>query len=995
MKSLIQPWFLFLFPLAAQFVSAQEAEIDPAEKEAEFISHTRQLTFVGKRSGEGYFNADGTKLIFQSEREEDNPFFQIYMLDLETGDTDQISPGIGKTTCAWIHPSGKKALFASTQEDVAAATKQEEEFKLREEGKERRYSWDYDETFEIYEYDFQTKKYRDLTNAKGYDAEGCYSPDGEWIVYASNRQGYEEGTNLSKEDESWFKLNPSFLMDIYLAKADGSEPQRLTQAPGYDGGPFFSADGKQICWRRFDRKGERAEIFTMDLDSRKEKQLTHLGAMSWAPYFHPSGEYLIFATNLNGFANFELYMVDAEGTKEPVRVTWTDGFDGLPVFSPDGTKLSWTSKRSSDDKSQIFLADWNHDAAVKALKEASAKKPAKDSDLTYNELPGLRDAKPEVTQEDLRSFIDYLSSNELTGRLTGTEGEQLATGYAAEAFELWGLKPWNGSYFQEFDFTAGVDLGTKNHLTLKIGDEEKELKVGEDWLPLSYSQLGKIDANEIVFAGYGIDIPEGHIEPDPLTGVPYSSYIHTDVRDKWVMMFRFIPEGLEGDKRRTFLRFASLRYKAVNARQKGAKGVIFISGPNTEVKEELVPLTFDASLADSGIAAISLTTDVASKLLKQAGEDITELQDMLDEGNMMSGLRIPETSLNATIDIKQEKAVGRNVIGILEAKDPEAQKRPALIIGAHIDHLGNKPNPSSLALGKDQYEIHHGADDNASGTAGLMEIAHYLADAQAQGKIELERNVWFAAWSGEELGLLGSSHFAREMALERHQDGDAMLGDVFAANLNMDMIGRLQDTLVLQGIGSSERWLKEIEQRNAPVGLPITTQKDTYLATDATTFYLREVPILSAFTGAHEDYHRPSDTIDKIDFEGTQKVTRFMSLVARALATDAEAPDYVSVERPENEGRRANLRAYLGTIPDYAQGDIQGVKLSGVSKGGPADQAGVQAGDIVVGLAGKDVKNIYDYTYALEALKVGEEVEIVVERKGEKVPLKITPGSRE
>ncbi|MFM1561228.1 MAG: PDZ domain-containing protein, partial [Roseibacillus sp.] len=208
-------------------------------------------------------------------------------------------------------------------------------------------------------------------------------------------------------------------------------------------------------------------------------------------------------------------------------------------------------------------------------------------------------------------------------------------------------------------------------------------------------------------------------------------------------------------------------------------------------------------------------------------------------------------------------------------------------------------------------------------------------------------------------------------------------------------VGRLDKALVLQGIGSSSIWPKVIEQRNAPVGLPIKTQSDAYLPTDATSFYLREVPILNAFTGAHEDYHTPNDTADKINYAGTEKVTRFMALVARGLATSEATPDYVKVERPEGQGRRANLRAYLGTVPDYSQGDIVGVKLSGATKGGPADKAGIKGGDIVINLAGKAVKNIYDYTFVLEALKVGETVKITVLRKGKKLTLDVTPGSRQ
>ena len=423
--------------------------------------------------------------------------------------------------------------------------------------------------------------------------------------------------------------------------------------------------------------------------------------------------------------------------------------------------------------------------------------------------------------------------------------------------------------------------------------------------------------------------------------------------------------------------------------------MIFVSGPKSQVKEELVALSFDASLADSGIAAISVTTKLGEQLLAAAGKNLAEIQTNLDKGEMMIGVKIPNVRLDARIDIDQRVETGRNVIGRLKAKSPEANQRPALILGAHIDHLGNKPNSASRAFGKEKFEIHNGADDNASGTAGLMEIAHYLAEAQKSGKIQLTRDVVFAAWSGEEMGLLGSAAFARETAKTRKNDADAGLGDVFAAYLNMDMIGRLEKSLVLQGIGSSSVWPREIERRNVPVGLPITTQQDTYLSTDATTFYLRGVPILSAFTGAHEDYHRPTDTADKVNYAGAAKITRFMGLIARGLATSADEPDFIQVERPEGKGRRANLRAYLGTIPDYAGTDVIGVKISGVSKGGPAEKAGLQGGDVIVELDGKELKNIYDYTYVLEALKIGKEAKIAVTRKGKRVEMTIVPESRD
>ena len=209
------------------------------------------------------------------------------------------------------------------------------------------------------------------------------------------------------------------------------------------------------------------------------------------------------------------------------------------------------------------------------------------------------------------------------------------------------------------------------------------------------------------------------------------------------------------------------------------------------------------------------------------------------------------------------------------------------------------------------------------------------------------------------------------------------------------MIGRLDKALILQGVGSSSIWPWEIERGNVPVGLPIVTKNDSYLPTDATSFYLKGVPILSAFTGAHEDYHTPGDTVDKINYPGAEKITRLMALMTRSLAIREDVPDYLVMEKPASSSKRANLRVYLGTIPDYARGKVVGVKLAGVAKGGPADRADVRGGDIIVELAGQKIENIYDYTYAIDALKIGVPVEMVVLRGDQRLILMVAPGSRE
>jgi Tol biopolymer transport system component len=377
---------LFVCALGAALVAAGvfavvEAQAPLAERgapaERDFLSRVRRLTVEGRRAGEGYWSKDGRQLVFQSEREPGNPFYQIYLMDMANGDVSRISPGIGKTTCSFINPETGDVLFASTHHDPRSKPLQDEELAFRASGKERRYAWDYDPEMELYVRSAKTGTLRRLTNKRGYDAEASYSPDGQWIAFSSTRQAYER--QLSAAEQKQLETDPSYFADIYImrADADGSGPKRLTTVPGYDGGPFFSPDGKRIIWRRFDEAGLIADVRTMNLDGSDERQITDFGAMSWAPYIHPSGQYVLFASNKLGFENFEVFMVDIDGKKEPVRVTYSDGFDGLPVPSPDGTQLAWTSSRGGGREGQIYLAQWNHQKALEAIANAPARKGPK------------------------------------------------------------------------------------------------------------------------------------------------------------------------------------------------------------------------------------------------------------------------------------------------------------------------------------------------------------------------------------------------------------------------------------------------------------------------------------------------------------------------------------------------------------------------------------------------------------------------------------------
>lgn len=951
------------------------------EGEARLLSNIRQLTFEGRRSGEGYFSADGSMMIFQSEREPDNPFYQIYLMSLETGDTHRVSPGYGKTTCGWIHPSGKKVLFASTHLDPNARAKQKEELDRRAAGTASRYTWDYDEHYDIFESDLNGRHLKNLTHTRGYDAEGSWSPDGKLIVFSSNRYAYSG--QLTAHQQEMFERDKSYLLDIYRMNADGTDVRRLTDADGADGGAFFSSDGKKIVWRHFSEDGATAEIFTMNVDGTGKTQVTHLGAMSWAPYFYPSGDYLIFATNLQGFANFELYLVDSAGRSAPVRVTFTDGFDSLPVFSPDGKSLAWTSSRTASKQPQIFVADWNDAEARRLLGLPEQVSPPASALDTSAAAPDLMRTVPSIAAKDLRTYITYLASDALDGRMTGTEGERRATEYVASALQSDGLEPAgaNGSFFQPFEFTAGVSLGSGNQLGLDSGKEE--WVVDQDWRPLAFSKSGSVEAIEVVFAGYGLVAPAD----GGLSG--YDSYANLDVKGKWVLIFRYLPESAPEEVRSHLSQFSNLRYKAMVARDRGARGLIVVSGPNSNVKDQLIKLSFDASLSGTSIAAISVSDRLAERLLQSSGKSVQELQNALDTGEPVVGFQIPAVRLRATIDVKEEKRTGRNVLARLRSGH---DTQPEVIVGAHVDHLGEGFATATLARREEEGMIHYGADDNASGVAGVLEIAQYLVDQKRRGTLRMRRDLVFAIWSGEELGLLGSSHFTQTFGGAATEP--TSLGPAIAAYLNMDMIGRLDKKLIMLGVGSSSVWPKEIERRNAAVGLPIVTQNTGYLPTDATSFYVKGVPILSAFTGAHADYHTPRDTADKINYTGTAKIVRLMAAITRSLVVAEKAPDYRAMEKPGAPIGRTNLRAYIGTVPDYAA-QVVGVRLTGVAKNGPAERAGVQAGDIVVELAGKKVENIYDYTYALDLVKIGVPVQMSVMRGSERVTVSVTPTARE
>jgi hypothetical protein len=365
---------------------------------------------------------------------------------------------------------------------------------------------------------------------------------------------------------------------------------------------------------------------------------------------------------------------------------------------------------------------------------------------------------------------------------------------------------------------------------------------------------------------------------------------------------------------------------------------------------------------------------------------LKQLQSALDDENPHAnhGFVLPKVKVKLACGVEHIKKNDRDIVGYLPS-GPVGNDEYVLV-GAHYDHLGHGGN-SSLGRSGEENKVHPGADDNASGVAWMMELAGALAKERAEHPEKFKRGVIFAGWSGEEIGLIGSAAFAEHSPVP--------LGKI-VAYLNADMVGRLvNNKLTVQGVGSSHAWRRLLEKRNVIAGFNLSLQDDPYLPTDVTSLYVKNVPAVNLFTGAHDDYHRPTDTADRLNYDGLERIAKFGEQIVLDLAQTPQRPDLAKVERsgPTAGGGRETLRTYLGTIPDYTT-EVKGVKLSGVRAGGPAEKAGLKGGDIIVEFGGQKIANIYDYTYALDAVKIGQPVKMVVERAGRRVTLTVTPEAR-
>lgn len=628
----------------------------------------------------------------------------------------------------------------------------------------------------------------------------------------------------------------------------------------------------------------------------------------------------------------------------------------------------------------------------------------------------------------LRRHIEYLASDKLEGRRTATPGANLAAEYIAREFSRLGLRRTNGRdlpgmsrleaesptrYYQQFPYVAEVQLGSNNSFTVKTlrGADSMQFKVRDDWLPLGFSSNADLSGAEAAFAGYGMSSQE----------LKYDDYAISSVKDRIAIVFAGTPDG--DNPHGQFGQAGQVRFKVAAARAAGARALLIISNEEKITDDRLARLSYD-NAGEAGLPVLVISRPMAAKLLtlvtlseyQQAADarkvepvGLLQANDSKLTVNKGEVLRAPMgfRAFDISVDVVRRQVPAHNVIGILEGTDPKL-KNEAIVVGAHYDHLGHG---GAGSLAHREGEIHHGADDNASGVAGMLELARTLSAERPR------RTIVFAAFGGEEEGLLGSNYYVNHPIVPIANT---------VAMINLDMIGRATaKRLIVGGVGTSPEWKALLENANlgstpheiGKIGGPnasaaravigngqpaagddrkpefeLTLNEDGFGPSDHSSFYSKQIPVLFFWTGTHADYHKPSDTAEKINYEDEARILGLVEKIVRALDSSATRPAY-AVARSSSTGRSSGFRVYLGTIPNYADSS-DGLLLDGVRDDSPAANAGLRSGDKIVKLAGREVKNVYDYTAALGEMKADQEYEVELLRLGERITLVIIPAAR-
>jgi Tol biopolymer transport system component len=768
-----------------------------------------------------------------------------------------------------------------------------------------------------------------------YDSYQIYSaaPDGTDLKALTDTEFYDAEATVCREDGSIvFTSTRDGDLDLYRMDADGANVTRLTNTPGYDGGAFYSADCSKIVWRASRPQGGALA----DYQSLLEVGLVRPSAL-------------------------EIWVANADGS-EARQVTYLGGANFAPYFFPDGERILFSSNHHITGGREFDIFAINVDGTGLeriTYTEGFDGFPMFSPDGAYLAIGSNRNqGKPGETDVYVAKWVDapassrpgaadryladvaWLADDERGGRGLGTEGLAAAADWLEEQFRVIGLEPagTDGSFRQRFDAVVSVANGPAT--AVKI--DGAALAIDDFMIPGFAANATA--AAEVVFAGWGIKSEEHGID----------DYAGIDVDGKIALVRRYTPKGGVFDDDDLQGKLGDIRYKAFTAREHGAVGLLVADLPLEPEDEPPFPSQRIDRQGDAGIPVAVIKRNLAQPLLD--GVHLAEL----------------------TTDLVTTSKPVENIVGRITARERLAG---AVMIGAHYDHLGFG-GPGSLAPDVD--DPHNGADDNASGTAAVLEAARWLASR----KDELQRDVVFVAFTAEEAGLLGSTELARNPL-----PGTAPAGLV--AMLNMDMVGRLRNNRVsILGGDSAEEWDELVQPLCRELAIGCQLDGDGYGPSDQTPFYAAGVPVLHFFTGAHDDYHTPSDDAALINAAGGARISQLVASLAMELSGH-EGLTYKESEAPPPQGDVRGYGASLGTIPDYtgAPDNKTGMLLAGVRAGGPADEAGLQRGDRVVELMGREVRDIYDLMYVLRDAKPGEESTVVVERGDERIEATIVFGT--
>lgn len=923
----------------------------------------------GGTNAEAYWSYDGRWLTYQHSGE-DAKCDQIYRISSDGKIKNRISSGAGRTTCSFYYPDNEHILYSSTHSAAKECP--------TEPDKSKGYAWPIYPTYQFYRAKKDGKDVLPIEPGapSAYNAEMVSCKDGK-VIFTSDRGGD---------------------LDLYVGKLDSSgmvaDIKQITNTLGYDGGAFFSQDCQKIVWRASrPRPGREAdeytqllrqhlvkptelELFVANADGSNARQVTKLNGATFAPYFTPDASHILFASNYKkpGSRTFDIYMIRANGT-ELEQVTHSGTFDSFPMFSPDGKHLAFSSNRNARQprETNVFIADWNP-----------------------------RISGPIMTDEDTNPVNRWmviareLSGSDMEGRGIGTEGLTRAESYVGELFGKAGIREMGPTlgfgeeikgYEQPIEIVRGVEL---NEADTSLKADWRQLKVKDEYAPASFSSQGAI-AGKVVDIGYGIVAPELGID----------DYEGKTVKGRIVLIRRRVAVGLNLTPAQQ-ASYGDSRYKAYLARERGAAGIAFWEPEGDEKKvEDLMASirTSDSTVAtDAGLPVIFVSRKIAREWLASP----------------------KAVSLSGKISLDNKKITASNVLGIM-GSDEACKAGNPVVIGAHLDHLGYGGD-HSLEGGFTRV-IHPGADDNASGVASVLEAAHRIGKALKEKKAS--GCYLFAAFTGEESGVIGSSRLVDLLRKKRIHP---------KAMLNLDMVGKLTgNALTVFGAGSAAEWKKIVKRNCENHALSCTTGGDGYGPSDQLPFYIARTPVLHFFTGVHGDYHRSTDTADKLNPVGGVQVGELVASIATNVADRKTALTYVkatgantmSAIQSRTRGGGKGFGAYLGTIPNYtqmtgaapavpAQGAVRpieapkGVLLTGAREKSPAAEGGVREGDVITGITVLDqepgfaavvpktskVQNIQDYTFVLQTLKPGMRIKLLVWRKGENMELPITVGRK-